>query len=95
MTEKVLFEFRSEQSDQGTKYKVRRGEGDFKELKPHISGFFPPMLFCPMPWMVKPWHSRRLKEKSRRRMRATLDFYEQMYADLYGEPETDETTAEN
>lgn len=85
MTEKVLFEFRSEQSDQGIKYKVRQGEGDFKELKPRKPHFFPPMFFCPLPW-----HSRRLKERSRRRMRATLDFYEGMYADLYGEPEAGE-----
>jgi hypothetical protein len=93
MTDKILFEFRSEKSDQGTRYKVRRGEGDFKELKPRKSGFFPPMLCCPMPWMVKPRHSRRLNERSRRRMRATLDFYEQMYADIYEEPEADESTA--
>jgi hypothetical protein len=87
MTEKVIFELRREQSEDGIRYKVRRGDGDFKVLKPHKRGFHPPMLFCPMPWMKMPWHSRRLRNKSRRRMRATLDFYEQMYADLYGEPE--------
>lgn len=93
MTDKVLFEFRSEQSNQGIKYKVRRGESDFNELKPRKPGFFPTILCCPMPWMVKPWHSGCLKERSRRRMRATLDFYEQMYAELYEEPEADESAA--
>ena len=91
MTEKVIFEFRNEQSDEGTQYKVRRGDGDFKILKPRKRGFIPPMLFCPMPWMKMPWRSRRLRDKSRRRMRATLDFYEQMYDDLYREPEEDKS----
>ena len=91
MTEKVIFELRAEPSEEGTRYKVRRGDGDFKILKPSKRGFRPPILFCPVPWVRGPWRSRRLRNKSRRRMRATLDFYEQMYDDLYGEPEEDKS----
>jgi hypothetical protein len=41
--------------------------------------------FCDLHTMHLPWH--RIKDRSRRRMRKSLDFLEGLYNDLYGNPE--------
>ena len=92
MAEKVIFEFRAESNEKRIRYKYRRGDGDYKVLNPPRRSYHPPMLFCPVPWVRGPWISRRRRDKTRRRMRATLDFYEQMYDELYGESDVDKTT---
>lgn len=81
MTEKVIFEFRVKHDEEGGGFEVRHGEdlGFWACCPPHDIPR-PPSARWP-----KPPHSGR--DRVRHHMRETLDFFEQMYDDLFGEEE--------
>ncbi len=86
MAEKVLFVYRAESEEGGYRYTFQRGEEyyEVKSSSPLGSGFLHHgKLFCP----GKAAHAFR--QKSRQKMRKTLDALEQFYQDLYGEDPQD------
>lgn len=74
MSEKVLFEYRSWKDQDGFHYEIN---GQAREnLFHHLAG---PRRCAPARRWPHKWHKKMFKH-----MRGTLDFYERMYADLYG-----------
>ena len=85
MTEKVIFEYRCEESeDGGYTYQVQQGEERYIYMGEHQPSACWPMFGH---WRSASRRTRRRREHSRRHMRATLDFLEEMYDDIYGESE--------
>ena len=79
MSEKVLFEFRAEENDDGYTFVVKHDKETFPSWGPSIIKRFLPS--CKEDAMER---LRKHRKLSRRRMRRTLDFYETMYGELYG-----------
>ncbi len=90
MAEKVIFEFRAQRAEEGYQYEVRRGKKRFTVSKPFERECCPPVFVCFGPGIKSQNWSRRIRDDSRRRMRETLDFFEGLYDDLYGEAESSE-----
>ena len=85
MAEKVIFELRVRREKDGYGFEVRHGEDHFTLLGLDIGPC------CPLGDM--PGESNRQqrdRDKVRHQMRETLDFFEQMYDDLFGEQVSDE-----
>ena len=79
MSEKVLFEFRAEENEDGYSVIVKHDKEALSDWCPPIRGhFFRSLKNDLMKGM------RRHRRLSKRRMRRGLDFYERMYEELYG-----------
>ncbi len=85
MAEKVIFEFRAEEGEDGYRFEFRNPDLDCMGLTPFL------MSCCqtaPMGGLFGGRaSSKHSRAKARRRMRNTLDFFQKMYDDLYGEDE--------
>ena len=82
MAERILFEFCTKRDEDGYRFEFRPGGGEGVVCGPFSwvgcgPGFGP----CG-PWWAE-WADRAW-ERSRRKMRETLDSFERMYEDLYG-----------
>ncbi len=90
MAEKVIFEFRAEPGEGGCGFSFRHDTDEW---------LFPASLWacCQMmgtserPRAEGKRRSRGPKHKVRRHMRDTLDFYEQLYEDLFGRETSEES----
>ncbi len=90
MAEKVIFEFRVKRDEDGCGFEVRRGEGRLGVFGPDIGACCPPGGFPGMPQPGPPPGFPPGKDRLRNNMRETLDFFERIYDDLFGEEESDE-----
>ena len=85
MSEKVIFEFRVEETEDGFNYVVNHDKETFGEAGPaFMKRFLPFSSHGP---------SKRLKKYrkfAKRRMRKRLDFFEKVYGELYGQEDADE-----
>ena len=79
MSEKVLFEFRAEENEDGYSVVVKHDKEALSDWCPPFSGRF----FQSLRKDVKR-RMRRHRGLSKRRMRRGLNFYERMYEELYG-----------
>ena len=79
MSEKVLFEFRAEENEEGYTFVI-------KHDKEAYSAWCPPFMKKSFSSLKKDMrrHFREHHRYLRRRMRRRLKFYERMYEDLYG-----------
>ena len=85
MEEKVLFEFRVEETEDGYTFAVRHDKEAFPHWCPPIKrGSFSRSRRGMMR------HLRRHRKSAKRWMRRNLDFYERMYEELYGPLEEDQ-----
>jgi hypothetical protein len=80
MSEKVLFEFRAEETEEGYNYEFRRDREALEEWMPSFMKSF-------LAYSNKRYRKRMQKyhNVARRRMRRRLNFYEKMYDELYAE----------
>ena len=84
MSEKVLFEFRVEETEDGYNYVVNHDKETFGESGPYfLRRFFSPMK------KGSRKRFRKFRKVARRRMRRRLDYFERVYDELYG-PEAEE-----
>lgn len=83
MAERVIFEFRADHDEGGCGFEFRHSMDDL--FSPSILACCRVMGVSGMPWAEGPRRSRRNRDKVRRHMRETLDFFERMYDDLFGE----------
>lgn len=90
MAEKVIFEFRVKRDEDDCRFEVRRGEGCLSAFGPDIGACCPPEGFHGMPQPGPPPGFPPGKHRLRHNMRETLDFFERMYDDLFGEEGSDE-----
>lgn len=85
MSEKVLFEFKAEETDDGYTYVFKHDKETFGDAGPSfLKRFFGSSSRGP---------SRRFgkfRRMARRRMRRRLDFFENVYDELYGPEDEDE-----
>jgi hypothetical protein len=79
MSEKVLFEFRAEENEDGYNVIVKHDKEALSDWCPPIRGRF----FQSLRKDVKK-RMHRHRRLSKRRMRRGLNFYERMYGELYG-----------
>jgi hypothetical protein len=79
MSEKVLFEFRAEENEDGYSIIVKRDKEALSDWCPPIRGRFFQSLKNDLRKGM-----RRHRRLSKRRMRRGLNFYERMYEELYG-----------
>jgi hypothetical protein len=85
MGEKVLFEFRIEETDDGYSYVFNHDKETFGDSGP----FFMKRFFSPLK-MGPSRRFRKFHKIARRRMRRRLDFFERVYGELYGPEDIDE-----
>jgi hypothetical protein len=79
MSEKVIFEARVEETDDGYNYVFKHDKETFGESAPaFMKRFFP--FSGKGPWAGM----RKFRRLARRRMRRRLDFFERVYDELYG-----------
>jgi hypothetical protein len=80
MKEKVIFEYRSD--DEGLGFQMQCSQ-EFREFLPHSWEFHHP-AYTPrvIRKRISKWNQQR-KKKLRQHMRETLDFFEDIYTDLY------------
>jgi hypothetical protein len=90
MGEKVIFEYRANESEGGFEIRFNSGSGGCAVFGPTIWGCCTTLDAPRSRGKKQSRHKRQFKEKSRRRMRDTLDFLERMYGDLYGGEESSE-----
>ena len=88
MTEKVLFEFRAQREDDGSRLESGHGPDDLVSGPFAWACWHPGSTAC-LPRAKEPRRARRLSDRLRGSVRMTLDFFEQFYGDLYGGPEPD------
>lgn len=88
MAEKVIFEFRARRDEDGCGFEVRHGQGHFTVLGPDIGACCRPGGIPGGPRAGGARRSHRRSDKVRSHMRETLDFFERMYEDLFGEEES-------
>jgi len=86
MAEKVIFEFRADRDERSCGFEFGHDMDDWP--------FGPSILACcevigvaGMPHTGRPRRSRRNRDRVRHPMRETLDFFERMYDDLFGQEE--------
>jgi hypothetical protein len=85
MSEKVLFEFRVEETDDGYNYVFKHDKETFGEAGPaFIKRFFSPSGESPRKGIY------RFGKLAQRRMRRRLDFFEKVYDELYSDEIEDE-----
>lgn len=77
MAEKLIYELRVVENPEGIWLETSNPEEGKRTRSSR--------RLCDMHAMHLPWH--RITERSRRRMRKSLDFLEGLYNDLYGNPE--------
>lgn len=84
MTEKVIFEFRTKQDEKGLRYEIKYPAEGIAVHAPVRKDFCSPFIPCSSSKRdIK--RVCRLRMRSSWQMRKTLDYYERMYEDLYGE----------
>ena len=83
--EKVLFEFRAEENEDGYTFEVKHDREAFPFMCPFTKGRSFSSIKADM---AK--HFRRYRRFSRQQMRRGLKFYERMYKDLYGDRDEDQ-----
>ena len=85
MSEKVLFEFRVEENEDGYSYVLEHDKEAFAEGCPSIMKYFlDSTAKKESRWM------RIHRKRSKRRMRRRLDFFEKVYDEFYGHEDEDE-----
>lgn len=84
MTEKVIFEFRAEGGGDGVRFSLACGEGIMAAMGPLPIAGSCPVAVVGVPRAAWRGRARDAVKGSRRHMREALDFFEQMYRDLYG-----------
>ena len=89
MAERVIYEFRARQTDDGVQYEIKHPGGGKAVRYPSVLGICPP-FFRWMPARSARRRARAMKAKSRNHMRRRLDFYEKLYQDMYGGDDDDQ-----
>ena len=84
MADKVIYEMRVERVNNRYQYRIRHPQEGLTVSFP-AGGKCRPVFFPVMRKKVMRLRNRRMREKSRQHMRRTLDFYEELYDQLYGE----------
>jgi hypothetical protein len=85
MSEKVLFEFRVEETDDGYNYVFNHDKETFGDSGPDfMKRFFSASKVGPRR------RFRKFRKHAKRRMRRRLDFFEKVYDEFYGPEEVDE-----
>ncbi len=82
MSEKVIFEFRVLNENDGVRYEIQQGTKKFT-CSGHVLPRCIPLSFTPCSKNLSTLH-RKLHHRSQIRARKTLDALENMYADFYG-----------
>lgn len=80
MNERVLFEFRARCTQDGYHYEFKHGSEEYTFISPTLCT---PRRIPSFARRRKPAFTHRIEERSRQRMRQTLDFLENLYNDLY------------
>ena len=85
MPEKIIFEFRTIQGDDGTSYEIHHPEDGIKVKMP-VEAYESCSVHNPNKRRkMSKKRNRRMKERSRKHIRHNLDFLEEMYNEFYGE----------
>lgn len=84
MAEKVIFEFHAENGESGYGFGFKQGMDGCMVFAPFDLACCRSMFIPGMPSAGGPRRYHRLRDKTRRRIGETLDFFERMYDDLYG-----------
>lgn len=85
MSEKVIFEFRVEESEDGFNYVFKHDKETFGEAGPSfMKRFFPSFTMEPSNKLQK------FHKIAKRRMRRRLDFFEKVYDELYSQEDEEE-----
>jgi len=91
VAEKVIFEFRARREGDNYCYEIMHPEEGITVQTPAVKRSagktIPHPFFHGLPCRMAPKRTSRTRKKSRKRMRDTLDFYERIYDELYGEGE--------
>lgn len=91
MTEKVIFEFRADDDESGWGFECGHGLDDLLGPEPSI------LACCGATGTPGMFHggglkrSHHFRDNMRHHMRETLDLFEQMYDDLFGREESNES----
>lgn len=92
MAEKIIFEFRRTSGESGFQYEISHpAEGITVKVPGKALKGRPAPMHPAFYWMAGPCGAPGSWKKSRRRMRKTLDFYESMYNELYGDMDEDQS----
>jgi hypothetical protein len=89
MAEKVIFEFRARCDEDSHGVEVRHGHGCFAVFGLDMWPCCPPEGVPRGPHAGRPKGSHPGRDKARHHVRETLDFFERMYDDLFGQGESD------
>lgn len=85
MAEKVIFEFRGSNGEGGFEFGIMHGmDGCMVDPPPGLA-CYQSMFFHGMRRSRGSRRANHFRDKTRRRIGETLDFFERMYDDLYGE----------
>jgi len=85
MSEKVIFEFRVEETEDGFTYVFNHDKETFGEQGPaFMKRFFSASAKGPGKRV------RKFRKLAKRRMRKRLDFFEKVYSELYDQEDADE-----
>ena len=88
MADKVIFEFSAGDDEGGCGSEFGHGKGHFALFGPSIVACCHGTGVLRGPCAGEAGHSRRGRDKVRRHMRDTLEFFEGIYDDLFGEEES-------
>ena len=85
MSEKVIFEVRVEETEDGYNYVFKHDKETFGESGPDFM-----KRFFPVSGLGPGKKFRKFRKRAKRRMRRRLDFFEKVYDELYGKEDADE-----
>ena len=85
MSEKVIFEFRVEETEDGFNYVFNHDKETFGEAGPAFM-----KRFIQSSGEGPGKRIRKFRKLAKRRMRKRLDFFEKVYGELYGQEDVDE-----
>jgi hypothetical protein len=86
MAEKVIFEFRADRDESSCRFEFGHDMDDWP-FGPSIRACCEVISVAGVPHTGMPRRSRRSRDKARHPMRETLDLFERMYDDLFGQEE--------
>ena len=85
MNEKVIFEFRVEENEDGYNYVFKHDKETFGDSGPSFM-----KRFFPSSTMGASKRLRKFRKLAKRQMRRRLDFFEQVYDEFYGHEDEEE-----
>jgi hypothetical protein len=85
MTEKIIFEFRTIQDDEGIGYEIHHPEEGIKVKMPAEAFERWPVPHPCKRRKISKKRMKRMKKRSRKHMRRNLNFLEELYKDIYGD----------